>query len=101
VAWIFFRATSFENAHAVLSRIADIFSASEHDHPNVSGALVVALVAAIASHLVPNRTAAWARDRFVRLPPVVQGALLAGFAFALRAFAHARPQIVPFIYFQF
>ena len=101
VAWIFFRATSFENAHEVLSRIAHVFDAGEHDHANIGGGLVVALVAAFASHLVPNRTAAWARESFVKLPPPVQGVLIAGCALALRAFAHAQPKIVPFIYFQF
>jgi alginate O-acetyltransferase complex protein AlgI len=100
VAWVFVRATSFDNALAVLERIAHI-GAGELDHANLFAALLVALAAAAASHFVPPRTAAWMRDRFVAAPPVLQGAMLVIAAVALRELAHAQPKIVPFIYFQF
>jgi hypothetical protein len=101
LAWVFFRATTFANAHEVLSRIGDIFSSAEHDHPNVSVALVIALAASVASHFVPNRTGAWLRESYVRLHPVMQGSVLGGATFALRALHHAQPKIFQFIYFQF
>jgi len=95
LAWIFFRAQSFEKALDVLRQLGR----GETDHANVIGALVIALAAATAAHLVPNRTGAWLRERFVAMPPWAQGALLAACGLALRELAH--PKIVPFIYFQF
>lgn len=95
VAWVFFRATSFDNALEVFRRLG----AFELDHANVTSLVLIALVAATASHLFPDRTFAWLRDRFMRLTPGQQGVVLAANALLLRELAN--PRIVPFIYFQF
>lgn len=95
VAWIFFRATSFDNALEIFRRLG----AFEFDHANVGPLVAVALAAAIASHLFPDRTFARLRDRFMALSPAQQGCVLAANALILRELAN--PRIVPFIYFQF
>ena len=95
LAWIFFRATSFDNALAILRQLAQL----ETDHANVVPLVTVALVAATATHLFADGTYRWLRERFVALPPWGQGLVLACVAFVLRELAHT--EIVPFIYFQF
>ncbi len=95
VAWIFFRATSFDNALEIFRRLG----ALELDHANAGPLVAVALAAAIASHLFPDRTFARLRDRFMALSPAQQGCVLAANALILRELAN--PRIVPFIYFQF
>ena len=99
VAWIFFRASSFDNALDVLHRIADIAKPGELESPNVIPTLTAALVIATLAHAFPDGTFAWIRQRFIAAPQVVQALLLVGVVFVLREFAH--PHIVPFIYFQF
>jgi alginate O-acetyltransferase complex protein AlgI len=95
VAWIFFRATSFDNALEIFRRLG----AFELDHANVGPLVTIALAAATASHLFPDRTFARLRDRFMALTPAQQGIVLAANALLLRELAN--PRIVPFIYFQF
>jgi D-alanyl-lipoteichoic acid acyltransferase DltB (MBOAT superfamily) len=95
LAWIFFRATSFDNALAVLRQIA----LGETDHRNLVPVVTTALAAGAACHLWGDASVRWLRRRFVGLPAWAQGAVLAGVALVLRALGqHA---IVPFIYFQF
>jgi hypothetical protein len=95
LAWIFFRATSFDNALAVLRQIALV----ETDHANVVPIVATALAAGFACHLWGDASFAWLRRRFVALPAWAQGAVLAGAALVLRELGHTK--IVPFIYFQF
>ena len=95
LAWIFFRATSFDNALAVLRQIALV----ETDHANVVPIVATALAAGFACHLWGDGSFAWLRRRFVALPAWGQGAVLAGAALVLRELGHTK--IVPFIYFQF
>jgi D-alanyl-lipoteichoic acid acyltransferase DltB (MBOAT superfamily) len=95
LAWIFFRAQTFDGALAVLSRLG----AGEHDTPNIIPSIQLALLAAALAHFYAPRTFAWWRDRFVTAPAMLQGAALAGAALVLRELAV--PHIVPFIYFQF
>lgn len=95
IAWVFFRATSFDNALAVFRSLG----AFELDHANVTPLVLIALAVATASHLFPDRTFAWLRDRFMALTPAQQGCVLAANALLLRELAN--PRIVPFIYFQF
>jgi alginate O-acetyltransferase complex protein AlgI len=95
IAWVFFRATSFDNALEIFRRLG----AFELDHANVGPLVTIALAAATASHLFPDRTFAWLRDRFLALTPAQQGVVLAANALILRELAN--PRIVPFIYFQF
>jgi D-alanyl-lipoteichoic acid acyltransferase DltB (MBOAT superfamily) len=95
LAWIFFRATSFDNALAILRQIAQL----DTDHANVVPLVTVSLAAATATHLFPEGTYRWLRERFVALPSYGQGFVLACVALVLRELAHTK--IVPFIYFQF
>jgi hypothetical protein len=95
LAWIFFRATSFDNALAVLRQLAELSG----DHANVVPMVSAALAAATAAHLFADGTFRWLRERFIALPPAGQGLVLACVALVLRELAH--PKFVPFIYFQF
>jgi hypothetical protein len=95
LAWIFFRATSFDNALAVLRQIA----LHETDHANLVPIITVALAVGFACHLFADGSFRWLRLRFVALPPWAQGAVLAAVALVLRELGHTK--IVPFIYFQF
>ncbi len=95
LAWVFFRATSFDNALAVLSQIAKL----ELDHANLVPLVTVPLVAGFATHFFADGGYRWLRDRFCALPPVAQGFVLACCGLVLRELAHTK--IVPFIYFQF
>jgi D-alanyl-lipoteichoic acid acyltransferase DltB (MBOAT superfamily) len=99
VAWVFFRATSFDHALTVFDRIAAIGDPGELEHANILPLLVVAMTAALASHWVPDRTLAWLRDQFIAMHPAYQGFAIAVAANTLVAMSH--PTIVPFIYFQF
>jgi hypothetical protein len=95
LAWIFFRAASFDDALAVLRQIATL----ETDHANLVPIVTLALVVGFACHLFADGSFAWLRQRFVALPAWAQGAALAGAALVLRELGHAK--LVPFIYFQF
>jgi len=95
LAWIFFRASSFDNALVILRQIALL----EGDRANLVPMVTVALAAGFATHFFADGSYRWLRARFVGLPAYAQGALLAGVALILRELAHTK--IVPFIYFQF
>jgi D-alanyl-lipoteichoic acid acyltransferase DltB (MBOAT superfamily) len=95
LAWIFFRATSFDGALAILSRLAS----GELDHANIIPLVTTAVVVGMLCHFWPDASFRWLRDRFVALPPLAQGALLVACTLVLRQLAHAK--MVPFIYFQF
>ena len=95
LAWVFFRATSFDNALAVLRQIARV----ELDHANLVPLVTVPLVAGFATHFFADGGYRWLRDRFCALPPIAQGFVLACCGMVLRELAHTK--IVPFIYFQF
>ncbi|HSN25836.1 MAG TPA: MBOAT family O-acyltransferase [Kofleriaceae bacterium] len=95
LAWIFFRATSFDNALAVLEQLGR----GELDHANLVPIVTTALGVGFLCHFFPDGSFRWLRDRFVALPPPAQGALLAATALVLRELSHTK--IVPFIYFQF
>ena len=94
-AWVFFRATSFDNALAVLRQLATL----ELDHANLVPMVRIAILLGGACHLFADGSFAWLRHRFVALPPWAQGAVLAAAALVLRQLGHAK--VVPFIYFQF
>ncbi|MBL0213332.1 MAG: MBOAT family protein [Myxococcales bacterium] len=95
LAWIFFRASSFDNALAILRQLA----AFELDHANVVPLVTVTMVAGFAIHFFAEGSYRWLRDRFVELPAPAQGLVLAAVALVLRELGHAK--MVPFIYFQF
>jgi D-alanyl-lipoteichoic acid acyltransferase DltB (MBOAT superfamily) len=95
LGWVFFRASSFDNALAVLRQIAG----GELDHANLVPIVTCALAVGFLCHFFPDASFRWLRDRFAALPPWVQGALLAATVLVLRELAN--PKVVPFIYFQF
>jgi D-alanyl-lipoteichoic acid acyltransferase DltB (MBOAT superfamily) len=95
LAWVFFRATSFDNALAVLRQLAMF----EADHANLVPIVTVTLVVGFLCHFFANGSFRWLRDRFVAMPLWRQGLVLAGCALVLRELGHAK--LVPFIYFQF
>ncbi|HEY5950994.1 MAG TPA: MBOAT family O-acyltransferase, partial [Kofleriaceae bacterium] len=95
LAWIFFRAKSFDHALGVLRRLA----AQEFDHANVVPLLSTALAVGFMCHFFADGSFRWLRDRFVSLPAWAQGIVLAAAALVLRELGHAK--VVPFIYFQF
>ena len=95
LAWVFFRASSFDNALAILRQIALL----EGDRANLVPLVTVALAAGFATHFFADGSYRWLRARFVGLPAYGQGFVLACVALVLRELAHTK--IVPFIYFQF
>jgi hypothetical protein len=95
LAWVFFRASSFDDALAVLRQIATLETA----HANLVPIVALVLVVGTACHLFADGSFRWLRIRFVALPPWAQGVVLAAVALVLRELGHAK--IVPFIYFQF
>jgi len=95
LAWVFFRATSFDNALAVLRQIAE----GSTDHANLVSLVTTALTVGFAAHFFADGSFGWLRRRFAELPAWAQGGVLACAALVLRELAHH--EIVPFIYFQF
>ncbi len=95
LAWIFFRASDFDNALAILRRLASF----ELDHANIVPLVTVTMVAGFAIHFFADGSYRWLRERFVALPAPAQGFVLACVALVLRELGHAK--MVPFIYFQF
>jgi D-alanyl-lipoteichoic acid acyltransferase DltB (MBOAT superfamily) len=95
LAWIFFRAESFDQALGVLRRLG----AREFDHANLVPLLTTALAVGFLCHFFADGTFRWLRERFVSLPAWGQGIVLAAAALVLRELGHAK--VVPFIYFQF
>jgi alginate O-acetyltransferase complex protein AlgI len=94
LGWVLFRATSFANAIAILSRFAHPGAA-----PLVTPLVVGAIVVSIASQYVPSDVVARAQRRFANLTPLAQGAVLAGGLYVITTLA---PQgVAPFIYYRF
>jgi alginate O-acetyltransferase complex protein AlgI len=94
LAWVFFRATSFDNAWDVLGAVAG-GSAGTGINPMV----VVVIGLMLAAQLVPRDLVTTAQASFSRWPVLAQGAALAG---VLTVIDVLGPQgIAPFIYFQF
>jgi hypothetical protein len=100
LAWIFFRAPTFDDALAVLTQIGR----GELDHANLGPLVTTALAVGFLCHFWADGSFAWLSKRFMKLSSVAngwiaQGLLLALAALVLRELGHAK--IVPFIYFQF
>jgi D-alanyl-lipoteichoic acid acyltransferase DltB (MBOAT superfamily) len=95
LAWVFFRATTFDNALAILRQIAE----GSTDHANLIPMITTALVVGFSCHFFADGSFRWLRRRFVELPAPALGILLAIVALVLRELA--QHDIVPFIYFQF
>lgn len=95
LAWIFFRAQTFQQAVLVLKQIAT----GTTFHPNLPPVVVSVLALGIASHYVPETTYERLKRGFSDLPAPAQGALL--FAVAVLLHEAASTEAVPFVYFQF
>jgi alginate O-acetyltransferase complex protein AlgI len=95
-AWIFFRADSFGDAWDLIVRLFDAWGQSS---PLLTGGVVLAIVAGIASQYLPQRFPQLVMARFSRLPVPAQAFVL---SFGL-LLAHAMgPEgVAPFIYFRF
>ncbi len=98
LAWVFFRAESFDNAGDVLGRI---FSASEwfDAAPLVTLGVLAMITIGLAEQYIPRGAMARAMAAFSRLSPVAQGVAL---GFALMVTNTLGPhEVAPYIYFQF
>jgi alginate O-acetyltransferase complex protein AlgI len=95
-AWIFFRATSFSNAEAVIKRLFDAWGQAS---PLVTTGVLLAIGFGIASQYAPQGWIAWALDRFDRLAIGWQATVLGvGLMFVD---ALGPPGVAPFIYYRF
>ncbi|MBL8237693.1 MAG: MBOAT family protein [Bryobacterales bacterium] len=93
--WIYFRASSLEQANLILERIASGSWTVE----NVSGGLWLVLGLALAGHYAPKSWLEWPRDLFVRSPFYAQAAVLLALAIAIQYVATTGA--APFIYTKF
>ncbi|HEV2200398.1 MAG TPA: MBOAT family O-acyltransferase [Bryobacteraceae bacterium] len=71
-AWIFFRASSFENAALILSRIASL----SVSFANISGPLALILAVAVMAHYLPRRWYDLSLSLYARAPFYAQAAAL-------------------------
>ncbi|APR83699.1 Putative poly(beta-D-mannuronate) O-acetylase [Minicystis rosea] len=95
LAWIFFRAQTFQQALLVLKQIGTLTTF----HPNLPPLVVGVLGIGIASHYVPESAYERMKRGFADLPAPAQGALL--FLVAVLLHEAASAEAVPFVYFQF
>jgi hypothetical protein len=95
LAWIFFRAPTLGHAWLFLERIAR----GTMGAVNVSPRIAVLVALGLSLHLLPWPWVHAVRERFVRTPALVQGALLAATAYGLHIAAAAKAE--PFVYGQF
>jgi alginate O-acetyltransferase complex protein AlgI len=95
LAWVFFRAPTFEVAVRVLRQI----TTATTFHPNLPPIVAFLLVLALATHFTPKSIYDAARARFSLMPAPAQGLLL--FMVAVVLHEAAGVNAVPFVYFQF
>jgi len=95
LAWIFFRARTWDDAMAVLERLADLSVSAN----NLGWVVLATLLGAVATHLCPRALFDAASRRFVALPPWAQALVLVAGLQGLGKLAGT--EVVPFIYFQF
>jgi D-alanyl-lipoteichoic acid acyltransferase DltB (MBOAT superfamily) len=94
-AWVFFRASSFENADLVFARLGSL----TFHHQNLPPSLLLVLALGFLTHYWPKSWFDTVRQRFVVAPGLVQGLALFAVAVVLRHMATS--DAVPFVYFQF
>jgi D-alanyl-lipoteichoic acid acyltransferase DltB (MBOAT superfamily) len=94
-AWVFFRATSLDNAFQVLARIASLtFSAA-----NISQPVAIVMLIAAMAHFVPRPWFDRSRDFFAASPFYAQAAALVLLAIAIQYVAATGA--APFLYTRF
>jgi D-alanyl-lipoteichoic acid acyltransferase DltB (MBOAT superfamily) len=96
LAWVFFRADSFSNAGAVLSRV--MFHWGGHA-ALVTPWVLLAIAVGIGAQYIPTRAIAHAMSQFSRLSPVAQGVALGVGLLFINALGPRG--VAPFIYFRF
>jgi D-alanyl-lipoteichoic acid acyltransferase DltB (MBOAT superfamily) len=96
LAWVFFRATSFDNAFEVLGRL---FGHWGEPSPAVTLSLLFVVAIGIGGQYIPKPAMGRAMAWFSRLSPVAQGAAL-GLVLLVTNTLGPRG-VAPFIYFQF
>jgi D-alanyl-lipoteichoic acid acyltransferase DltB (MBOAT superfamily) len=94
-AWIFFRASSFENARLILERIASLTISTA----NLTAPVTFVMLVAALAHYTPKRWFERARDLFSVSPFYAQAALLMLLAIAIQYVAATGA--APFIYTRF
>jgi alginate O-acetyltransferase complex protein AlgI len=94
-AWIFFRASNFENARLMLARIGSLTTPA----PNISASLWLILGIGIAAHFVPKKWYDSSLALFVRAPFFAQAIALAALVIGLQYVAQTGA--TPFIYNKF
>jgi alginate O-acetyltransferase complex protein AlgI len=95
VAWIFFRAETFQKAATIFTQLGTLTTY----HPNLPWPVVGMLALGLGSHFTPENWYQAARRSFASMPAPAQGMALFCVGLALREMATA--QAVPFVYFQF
>ncbi len=95
-AWIFFRATSFENAWDVIRQLFTNWGAPS---PAITVGVVLAIAVGLGAQYVPRRALDFVVSGFSRLHPAFQ-ALALGVALMVTD-ALGPEGVAPFIYFQF
>lgn len=95
LAWVFFRATSMENALQVLSRIGSLTVS----FANVSMPVAVVMAVGIVAHYLPKDWYKFSTERFAAAPFYAQGALLALLILAIEYVAVTGA--APFLYTKF
>jgi D-alanyl-lipoteichoic acid acyltransferase DltB (MBOAT superfamily) len=94
-AWIFFRASSFDNAILILARIGSL----SVSFANVSGALAMVLAIGWLAHYIPKKWYDFSLNLFVKAPFYAQAAALALLVIGLQYVAQTGA--APFIYTRF
>ncbi len=94
-AWIFFRASSFDNAMLILSRIGSLSVSAA----NLSAPLALILAIGILAHYIPKTWYDFSLQLFVRAPFYAQAAALAMLVIGLQYVAQTGA--TPFIYNKF
>ncbi len=96
LAWVFFRADSFDSAWSLLTGLVDGWG---EPSPLVTSGVLLAIAVGIGSQYLPARFPYAVMERFGRLPVLGQAVVL---AFALMVTNTLGPEgVAPFIYFRF
>lgn len=93
--WVFFRASTLDNAQDVLMQVSSLTMSAA----NLSGALLTIAVIAIAGHYAPKKWLDFSESLFIRVPFFVQASLLALLAMSIKYVAATGN--APFVYSQF
>ncbi len=94
-AWVFFRASSFENAMAIFGRLASLTASLG----NISGPIAMVLAIGILAHYVPKKWYDLSVTTFAQAPFYVQAAALAALVIGLQNVVQSGA--APFIYTNF